>query len=353
MRDMPPQTHVSGMVVAGPDSGRRVAPPPASAAVTGTRFTAIDVLKASGIIVVMWIHAFQLFGNTEPLVIQRLAFVTRYAVPAFFVASGFLYAYGRPLSWRQFAARRLTRLLVPYAIASLLAMGFRHFAFSERLNGPQALFELATGGAWGIYYFVPLLLGAAVVGNGVFRFRSLAWPLFALFWVLGLLSEMWLIPFGGLYWQLRSPFRWWGYFFAGWVVAQHFGVLQRVATARRRRIGVAAFAVAGTVFVYYVLALPPSWSRQMAVLQYVGIYGILAGLFMLTLRSSDVSVVRWLSEATYPMYLYHYFIIAAVHHWPAAPLRDAAAFVLACAGSVALVHVGRKALGRHARLLMG
>jgi peptidoglycan/LPS O-acetylase OafA/YrhL len=351
MPDMSLQTRANEMLVPDPDAGRRVAP--ASAAVAGARFTSIDMLTASGIIVVIWIHAFRGFGNADPLIIQRLAFLTRYAVPAFFFASGFLYAHGRRPPWRQFAARRLTRILVPYVVASLMAMGFRHLVLSERLSASQALFELATGGAWGIYYFIPLLLGAAVVGQGVFRFRSLAWPLFGLFWVLGLLGEMWLIPFGNFYWQVRSPFRWWGYFFAGWVAEQHFGVLQGLATARCRRIGVAALAVAGTVFLYYALALPPSWSRETAVLQYLGIYGIVIGLFMLTLHSSDVPLVRWLSEATYPIYLYHYFIIATVHRWPSAPLRDAAAFVLACVGSVALVHVGRKALGRHARLLIG
>src|SRR5262245_6606354 len=81
-----------------------------------SRFTSIDVLKATAIIVVIWIHAFQQFGNTEPLIIRRLAFLTRFAVPAFFFASGFLRAQGRLLPLREFAVHQLARLLVPYFV---------------------------------------------------------------------------------------------------------------------------------------------------------------------------------------------------------------------------------------------
>ncbi|MBP1686977.1 MAG: Acyltransferase family [Deltaproteobacteria bacterium] len=332
---------------------RNPTPNEAIVAARAPRYTSIDLLKASGIIVVIWIHAFQEFGTTEALIIRRLAFLTRFAVPAFFFASGFLYASGRPLPLQEFVTRRLVRLLVPYLVASLLALGFRHFIFSEQITGRQAAFELAIGAAWGVYYFVPLLLGATIVGQGIFRFRSLAWPLFALFWVLGLLSEMSIIAFDGFFWQIRSPFLWWGYFFAGWVVAPHFATLEQLTALRRRRIGIAALAVAVTVFLCYVLALQSSWSPQMAALGYVGIYSIIGGLFMLTLGSSAMPAVRWLSEATYPIYLYHYFIIAAVHHWLAPPLRNPAAFVLGVAGSVGIVHGGRKVLGRYARLLIG
>jgi peptidoglycan/LPS O-acetylase OafA/YrhL len=323
--------------------------PPAVAA----RFTSIDILKAGGIIVVIWIHAFQEFGDTEPFIIRRLAFLTGAAVPAFFFASGFLNAQGRSLSLRQFAERRLMRLLVPYVVASLVALAFRRFVFSEPITRLQAVFELATGGAWGIYYFIPMLLGAAVVGQGIFRFRSLAVPVFVLFWVLGVLSYMWIIPFGGLYGQMRNPFRWWGYVFAGWVMAQQVVAVQGLTAVHRRSIGVAALTVAAGIFLYYVAVLPAEWSPAMAALQYVCTYGIVAGVFLLALRSADHAAVRWLSEATYPIYLYHFFIIALVHRWPASPLRDPLAFVLGCVGSVAFVYGGRKVLGSRARLLIG
>ncbi|MFN8626320.1 MAG: acyltransferase [Candidatus Binatia bacterium] len=317
------------------------------------RFTSIDVLKASGIIAVIWIHAFQEFGTTEPLIIRRLAFLTRFAVPAFFFASGFLQANGRPLSPHGFVTRRLGRLLVPYVGASLLALGFRHLVFSEQIGRQQAAVELGVGAAWGVYYFIPLLLGATIVAQGIFRFRSLAWPVFALFWGLGLLSEMAIVPLGDFFWRIRSPLLWWGYFFAGWAVAPHVSALERLSAPRRRRIGVAALAAAATVFLYFVLALPASWTPQAALLGYVTIYSIVGGLFMLALGSAAMPVVRWLSEATYPIYLYHYFIIAVAHRWLAPPLRNPAAFVLGVAGSIGLVYTARKVLGRHARLLIG
>jgi peptidoglycan/LPS O-acetylase OafA/YrhL len=317
------------------------------------RYSSIDVLKATGIIAVVWIHAFQQLGTTNPPIIMRVGFLTRFAVPAFFFASGFLYTHGRPLTAREFAARRLVRILVPYLVASLLAIGFRRWVLFEPVSARQALFDLATGGAWGIYYFIPLLLGAAVVAQGVFRFRPLAWPLFVIFWVLGLLSEAWMIPFGGLYWQFRSPLRWWGYFFAGWVVAPFTPALQQLPPARRRLMGVAALIVAATASVYAIFALPPSFSRELAALQYVTIYGIVVGLFLLTLNVGDVPFIRWLSEATYPIYLYHFFAVTLVHHWVAPPLRNPAAFVLGGVVSIAVVSTGRSVLGRRARLLIG
>ena len=71
-------------------------------------------------------------------------------VPAFFLVLGFLYYRPDPISWRRVASR-LTRLLVPYTIASIIAAVVLG-------NGTTAVAEFATlwatGGVVPIYYFV-------------------------------------------------------------------------------------------------------------------------------------------------------------------------------------------------------
>ena len=43
------------------------------------RYPSIDLLRASGIVTVVWIHAFTRFNTDMPVAIQRIAFLTRFA----------------------------------------------------------------------------------------------------------------------------------------------------------------------------------------------------------------------------------------------------------------------------------
>src|SRR5262249_15668207 len=158
----------------------------------------------------------------------------------------------------------------------------------------QALDALVTGQAFGIYYFVPILVGAAVLGQGLFRFRWLAWPVFVPLWVLGLVSEVAFMGIAG------NPLRWWWYFFAGWVVVPYMPHRQRQSPVGRRLLGMAALTTAAITFVCYLITLPPYWSPGLAVLSYVYIYTFTGGLFILGHDVPEVPWIRWLSDATYP-----------------------------------------------------
>jgi peptidoglycan/LPS O-acetylase OafA/YrhL len=317
------------------------------------RFPSIDLLKAAGIVTVVWIHAFTSFSPDMPAGVERIAFLTRFAVPAFFFAAGFLQASGPRLNPRAFVSRRLVRIFVPYVIASLCAMAFRWWIGESHWTPTRAAIDLVMGGAWGIYYFIPVLIGAAAAGEAVFRFPRLAWPIFGLFWILGLLNETRVIWSGDLWLEMRSPIRWWGYFFAGWVAAVQLESLRCLPDARRARIAGAALQLGGLMFAIYLFLLPPSWSPTSAAVQYIMIYGVIVGVFLLVWNSPEQPAIRWLSEASYPIYLYHYFLIAMVGQRPEDPVRDAVAFVFACVGSVVFVVMERKLLGRSARLLLG
>src|SRR5262249_35704131 len=107
--------------VGTPSNEAAARPPLAPTPSARPRSTAIDLLKACSIIAVIWIHAFQQLFWTEAVFFQRVALLTRFAVPAFFFASGYLYGRAGPLPVRRFVTDRLMRLLVPYVVASILA----------------------------------------------------------------------------------------------------------------------------------------------------------------------------------------------------------------------------------------
>lgn len=318
-----------------------------------SRFAAIDLLKAAGIVAVVWIHAFLKWGTPHPEAIERVGYLTRFAVPGFLFAAGFLQAAGSRMGPRELVTKRLTRILLPYLVASVAAFVFRAFVLAEPCSFRRIAVELATGGAWGIFYFVPVLVGATLLGEWLFRYPRLAWPMFLAFLGLGLLSETRVIAFSSLWLDFRSPLRWWGYFFAGWVAARNRDWIGELPSATRTLVGTAAATAAVAAFGCYLFLLPPGWSPISVTLQYVMIYGIVLGVVFWWWHAPDRPWLRWLSEATYPIYLYHYFVIVLMERMPASLARDAASFVAAAAASVLLVGVAKRLMGRPARLVLG
>jgi peptidoglycan/LPS O-acetylase OafA/YrhL len=173
-----------------------------------SRFAGIDLLKAAGIVAVVWIHAFLKWGTPHPEAIERVGYLTRFAVPGFLFAAGFLQAAGSRMGPRELVTKRLTRILLP------------------------------------------------------------------------------------------------------------------------------------------------GWSPISVTLQYVMIYGIVLGVVFWWWHAPDRPWLRWLSEATYPIYLYHYFVIVLMERMPASLAWDAASFVAAAAASVLLVGVAKRLIGRPARLVL-
>ncbi len=319
------------------------------------RYASLDFLKASAIVTIVWIHSFQVIGEPSPAPVQRLAFLARYGVPAFLFASGFLLERGS-VRWQSgLLSARLVRILVPYAIASAVAILYRALAWHVSFSGAQIAFELLTGSACGIYYFVPVLVGALVAVLALFRGHIPVLPVFLVFLVGGLLSEMNVIRLDLWFWNLRNPLRWWGYFFAGWVAAQHVLKIEAAAPAHRRRLAAALLGLTAVSVSVYAAVLVPGWSRAAAVLNYLAIYGLTLGIFLGSWDLAPGPAVRLLSDATYPVYLYHWFFVDIARRLTIQDMypRHALSFVLGLAGSFALVSVGRRVLGTYARLVIG
>jgi peptidoglycan/LPS O-acetylase OafA/YrhL len=311
----------------------------------------IDLLKAVGIVSVVWIHAFCRLGENPPLTC-RIAYVTRFAVPAFFFVAGFLQACSPRIGAMEFASRRLVRLMVPYLVASMAAFPVRQSLEGGSLTIKAVIMGLCNGDAFGIYYFVPLLVGVTAIGEVVFRYPTLAWPLWSVFAMLALLSETQLLSVGDLWWEIRNPLRWWGYFLAGWVLSEQRARMSKLPTRIRHMAGISILGIAGGIFCGYACCLPPGWSRHSVAMQYVMIYAVLLGTALTAWDAPCRPFVRWLSEASYPIYLYHYFVIMAAREfvWE---IPDTAVFVVACGTTIIGVVGMRRTCGNRARLIIG
>jgi len=331
------------------------------------RYVAIDTLKAAAIITIVWIHTFQSWPKLPPPFILQLSVFTGFAVPAFFFASGFLLYQPAPISG-QILRRRLRRVLIPYVVASLVATAGRWLVL-----GPyplaQIAYELLTGSAVNIFYFVPMLVGAMLLYTLVSRFPRALTPVFVVFWITGLLCQLliiflpafWQPPGDPFFWAFRDPLRWWGFYFAGCFTAAHVRKLDDLSQHRRKAAGLLLMGVVAAL-VAYAVNLPVTYTRLGGAIRYTAMYCAIGGIFLLSFQARERPWVRWLSEATYSIYLYHFFIISSCRYVVARhalPLAlpalaiNGLVFVIACIGSIAFVLLARRALGSRAQLIIG
>ena len=131
----------------------------------GGRWHAVDHIKAAAIVAVVFTHAGRVsldaWSSLPDFLLTSLW--TRFHVPAFLLVSGFLYARTAPVPAAE-VGRRLSRILLPYALASgvAIAAGLAVTA-TAWMRWPTAVrgvgdltWQLATASALGIYYYVLL-----------------------------------------------------------------------------------------------------------------------------------------------------------------------------------------------------
>jgi surface polysaccharide O-acyltransferase-like enzyme len=325
---------------------------------TARRYPEIDAIKAAGIVTIVLIHALR--SPWEPGVseLERwLGHVTRFGVPGFLLASGFLYA-GAPAdsatTWR-----RLRRILVPYLIASLLAQLWRAYAGLPS-EGGTLIADLLLASSFGPYYYVFVIALLVALTPAVAQLpRPLLYALTG-----ALVASQWFVDAAtvallSLYWHLRSPLLWWGYFLLGWVARLHEPELRAWAAPRRGALlWILSGAIVGlTALASWEEALPRTLVRTA---MWLDVYAVLA---FVALAASAVTALpgwlRWLSDATYAIYLYHVFFVLAVQRWlPPQPGEVVWGAILlpwlaGLAGGVAVVALGRALLGARSRDWLG
>lgn len=321
------------------------------------RFVEIDTLKAAGILSVILIHALRApwdprVSSTE----MALGAITRFAVPAFLFCSGFLYATTTPIDPRTIL-RRLRRVLVPYLTFSIAA---QVWWFSQgQAHSPSGIVrDLLFGSSFGPYYYV-----------FVHFFLVLFAPLFALLpraallvlTVLFLVAQGWLESRTGLilpiFWHIRDPLLWWGYFLLGWVIRLHYDDVRRFVTTWRGSLGGGlAVAVLACSWVA-IMSEQSEWTRSAA---WLDIHAILALLFVSTCdRKTAPRQIAALSDASFAIYLLHLFFIYAAETIvrPAAETFDLPVVVFYWSaglfGSLGVIALSRRAFGPRSRDFIG
>ena len=137
------------------------------------RFVEIDALKTAGIATVVLIHCVRTPWDAliSPLEVW-LGHLTRFGVPTFLFASGFLYATDGHVSAR-LTLRRLRRILLPYLIVSLAAQGWWSL-----LDLPTEVRDfwpdLAFGSSMGPFYYVFVIVGLVIATPLVARLPRVA-----------------------------------------------------------------------------------------------------------------------------------------------------------------------------------
>jgi surface polysaccharide O-acyltransferase-like enzyme len=323
------------------------------------RHVEIDALKAAGIVTVVLIHAMR--SPWEPGVSAAeiwLGHATRFGVPAFLFASGFLYARVGPAAAGT-TARRLRRVLLPYVVASLLAQAWNGWHGLPSVGGSWWM-DLLLGSSFGPFYYVFVATGLVLATPVFARLPVAALPPLTALLVLAqwcVDAAVWLpLP---LYWHLRSPLLWWAFFLVGWTLRLHAAaVADFVAKRRRALLGVLLpVALASTVASGLEGELPQLLVRSAA---WLDVWAILGLLFVGASRvRTSPAALRALSDASYAIYLFHLFFVYGVRSLvpPApdtlAPLPLLLPWAAGLAGPLLLVRAARIALGPRARDFTG
>ena len=325
---------------------------------TTRQFAEVDWLKAVGILVVVLIHTvrspWEFGASPTELWIGR---ITRFAVPGFLMASGFLYATRQSVPLAK-TRGRLLRVLVPYLVFSAAAQAL------EYLRGPapsaaSVVSDLVFASSFGPYYYVFVATTLVAVAPLLAR---LAPRTLALLLVPELAVQAYLEIYGelSLFWQLRNPLFWLPYFQVGWMARLAHPRLENASALARN--SVVAVCLAGSLILFALVAS----DRPPAVLQaldWLAIWTTLGAMFFWVCGRRGPApggvVTRTLSDATYPMYLAHLFFLGPLRSWmaPASGVFEPAAIFVPWAASLvlslALVYLGRAVLGRYSRTWLG
>ena len=326
------------------------------------RLLAIDYVKALAIVAVTFTHAGIPPWDPNFTSYDRLlsGFWVQFHVPAFLLLSGFLYYRSTEIGFQAIRAR-LARVFIPYLIASSIV---QIAGFSHARDVRDLLFQLATGSSLGIYYFIFLLVifiptlwflsrmsrRAASIALACVLATTLCYEIYIQLLVRG--AD--LPKAGGLFWLMRNPFNYsYTMFIGGWVAAAHLPQLQRALEGHRTLLGVLCLIGIGIWTASHV------WRELLVsggILRFVYTLSVILGLILLTRNARELRWIRFLSDSTLLLYLYHHIfqIIAAPYVTAWHPIARIFTLVLVgLLGASAIRLLGRRLLGSRARTLLG
>lgn len=321
------------------------------------RLHGLDRLKGCAIVTVLWIHGFQAWDVSKSVPMQWSVVLCAWSVPAFFFASGWLHARATPYPPGT-VARWFRRIGIPYVIATFYVTLFDTYVMGFPTSLAGVPFDLLLGR--GIYYFVPVLLAMLLITMPLARSRRAAWIVWALlapYMFVGLRYDPVLWLFGGSWAvMMRSPFHWGPFFVTGWVCGITSPVwIDRLRPVVARTAPVLWIVLAGVLcmkFATWPAAYWPDWSKAA---RGTMILAAIATFISVSDRPAS-PVMRWLSDATLPLYLYHISFVSLFERIlrPQTEIQYVQRMVLASVVTVLVVIGLRRILGQQrARALIG
>jgi fucose 4-O-acetylase-like acetyltransferase len=311
------------------------------------RLPALDWLKALAIVAVAMGHGGPFLMGPQATGFDHFVRggLVLFHVPTFLVVSGFLYSRQSPQSLEA-VGRRLSRFLVPYLMGSLVALALGFSAWRTPLD---VLRHLAFGSAIGTYYYFFLL---SVLVAAIWPLSRMSAP--AVAWLLGALCA-YAVASGlfpqlavreDLYWYMRDPLHLAGYFLCGWLAAAWRAPLPRLERRWRPLLALAAALCVAAEVAALAGALPQGL-RPFLRAGYT--LSVVWAVCVLVARRPAPPLVRFLSDTTLTLYLYHQMIELALLPFAmplAPPLRTLLLATAGLGGSTALLLASRRLLGR-------
>lgn len=329
------------------------------------RLPAIDFLKALAIVAVVFTHAgrFDWGGPHYDWDFFLSMLWTPFHVPTFLFFSGFLYARSEPVALDTVRAR-LTRVLLPYLVASLAALALG--TTGARCGGGNALsacvgdvaFDLVTASSQGVDYYIWLLVICISLIGPLSRMpRPGVWVFlgFCLAYTVAVDVDSSLrlaMRYGHdfVFWSLRDPFDNFQLpaFLMGWLAALNLPALLRLHERHPRAVVLALLAMVTLGLCMTANLVPPLSHGIKRALYTTGVIGLVS----LAVRARTPGrTVMFLSEASLGLYLFHRIFQVRVAPWTDTwpdPLRILGQVGFGLGGAALVLLAARRLLG-HAR----
>ncbi|HXM58382.1 MAG TPA: acyltransferase, partial [Candidatus Dormibacteraeota bacterium] len=332
------------------------------------RLPELDLLRATALIAVVFIHAASWIpGQDAPA--QRGPYaaamlLARFCVPAFVLASGFAlhHAYGRPADARAFLHRRALRTMVPW-LAWVPVYAAIDLVYGKVAASPHDLAVWLAYGPGHLYFLVlvaqlAVLLPFLPAGRG--RLALVAGALVALQLALGTLHTYAPVPAGPLAWpftylpQMEAPF-WAGWFLLGCLLSACYERFRALSRLWPLALGA---AVLGAVAVLFEATLVPAdqWRQgTYAFLWPTRLPATLAVVALLLWAGRELGAVaghrlwapvRALSQRSLGVYVLHVGAIEVLAHTPLISLPPVLRLAVLMAGSLTISYLVAGALTR-------
>jgi len=328
----------------------------------GYRYAEIDALKALGILTVVLIHSVSTPWLQSQTPGERWVLaVTRFAVPGFLFASGFLYSTRNAVP-RATTVGRVRRVLLPYLVASAVAQA-RRYLMGGHISLGTIAYDLVTGSSLNPYYYVFVLFWLILLTPALARLPERRIPLVCtVLLALQVADELGIFHFSTT-WAWRNPLRWGAYFVLGWLFRLHYSPWTRWVVASRRWLGTTLASLVAAAWIAMAALDQP----LATIAAWLHTYAMICAIVVLARGPRRHSAtLEWLSNATYAIYLYHiYFIWMAtgiVWMWVPAAARPGqggiGAFLFSrwaagMAGSLGMIAVARRCAGSRSRQWLG